>query len=183
MARTFPTRHWLFVGRSHLWAWVRSLRRRLAGTLPPNVNDITDQLYVGGFIDAHDWAALNELGVTVDVNLQAERHDHFAAHNPENYLWLPTMDHTAPDLDAMDRGVAYVQRALRNGDKILIHCHAGMGRSALLCAAVLVAEGHSADEAWAIVKARRPIAHLHREQRAALKAFASRWASHKEPAL
>lgn len=176
MTRAPTARHWLFVGRSWLWGLARAARRLVVGSLPPNVNQITDQLYVGGFIDLHDWSALNKLGVTVDVNLQAERHDHFVALTPENYIWLPTMDHAAPDPAAIDRGVALVQAALRNNKQVLIHCHAGMGRSALLCAAVLVAEGHSVAEAWQLVKTKRPIANLHPWQHAALEDFAQRWA-------
>ncbi len=182
MTQALTARHWLFVGRSWLWGLARAVRRLVVGTLPPNVNQITDQLYVGGFIDLHDWAELNKLGVTVDVNLQAERHDHFVALTPENYIWLPTMDHAAPDPAAIDRGVVLVQAALRNHKKVLIHCHAGMGRSALLCAAVLVAEDHSVAESWDLVKTNRPIANLHPWQHAALEDFAQRWAQQKDTA-
>jgi dual specificity MAP kinase phosphatase len=180
MARNAVARHWLFVGRSWLWAWARAARRLVAGTLPPNVDQITDQLYVGGFIDVHDWAALYEVGVTVDVNLQAEREDRFGAFPPDGYLRLPTLDHGVPDPEALERGVAYVQEALRAGRKVLIHCHAGMGRSALLCTAVLVAEGNSTDEAWRIVKSKRRIANLHRWQRAALEEFARGWSQRRK---
>ncbi len=165
-------RHWLFVQRSRVWAFVRHLRRLLGGPLLPNINQITEQLFVGGFIDQHDWKILFEQGITVDVNLQAERHDRFGALHPDGYLWLPTMDHAAPDLKALHTGVAFVRAALQQGQRVLIHCHAGMGRSALLCTAVLVAEGYSVDAAWHIVKSQRPIAKLHPWQRSALETFA-----------
>lgn len=180
MTRIPTARHWLFVSRSWLWAVARATRRLLVGTLPPNVNQITDQLFVGGFIDLHDWNELNKLGITVDVNLQAERHDRFITPTPENYLWLPTMDHAAPDPNAIDRGVAYIQAQLQQDKKVLIHCHAGMGRSALLCAAVLVAEGQSPATAWQIVKTKRPIANLHPWQQTALQDFAQRWVQQKD---
>ena len=64
--------------------------------------------------------------------------------------------------------------------QVLIHCHAGMGRSALLCAAVLVAEDHSVAAAWELVKTKRPIANLHPWQHAALEDFAQRWAQQKD---
>lgn len=173
MAQFSARRHWLFVQRSRVWAVARSMRRLLAGSLPPNVNQITDQLYVGGFIDLHDWAALYARNITVVINLQAERHDRFGLLIPDGYLWLPTMDHAAPDLQALATGVAFARAALAEQKQVLIHCHAGMGRSALLCTATLVAEGMSPDDAWALVKARRPIAQLHPWQRQALEAFAS----------
>ena len=175
-------RHWLFVQRSRIWAVARGMRRMLTPTLAPNVNQITDQLFVGGFIDRHDWSRLFAQGITVDVNLQAERQDRFiySAQHPEAYLWLPTMDHSAPDLRALHAGVAFVQAALRQEQKVLIHCHAGMGRSALLCCAVLVAEGLTVEAAWQLVKQQRPIANLHPWQWQALRAFAAHHTQQQE---
>ena len=171
--------HWLYVQRSRLWALARHVRRMLAGPLAPNADQITNQLFVGGFIDRHDWAALQAQGITVDVNLQAERCDQFGRGQPVSYLWLPTMDHSPPDQAALRMGVGFVQAALQDDRKVLIHCHAGKGRSALLCTAVLVAEGMGVDAAWRLVKSRRAVAHLHPPQRQALEQFAAEWADQR----
>lgn len=171
MRRSF--RHRIYEHRSRLFARYRFWRRRRAGDLPPNVDEITDQLYVGGFIDAEDWRLLFERGITVDVSLQAERLDDFGELLPDAYLWLPTVDHSPPTLEAIRMGVAFISAALDTGKRVLIHCHAGKGRSALLCAATLVARGMRVEEAWKLVKERRPIAGLHAPQWEALKAFAA----------
>lgn len=166
-------RHWMYVQRSRIWGLARHLRRLPRGTLRPNADQITPLLWVGGFIDAHDWAALYTQGVRVVVNLQAERQDRFDGPMPDAYLWLPTMDYAAPDLAALHHGVALVRSALQSAQPVLIHCHAGMGRSALLGTAVLVAEGCSVDAAWAMLRSRRPVVNLHPPQWALLHAFAA----------
>ncbi|HEY1016750.1 MAG TPA: dual specificity protein phosphatase [Herpetosiphonaceae bacterium] len=183
LKRLLAKHSWIFVQRSRVWAAARRVRRLAAGKLPPNVDRITDQLFVGGFIDQHDWAALAAMGVTVDINLQAERADRFGAVPPEAYLWLPTADHTAPDMRALHTGVAFARAAITQNQKIFIHCHAGMGRSALLCAAILVSEGRSAAEAWQIVKAGRKVANLNIWQREALEAFSQEWQQKQAAAL
>jgi len=44
----------------------------------------------------------------------------------------------------------------RAGKQVLIHCAGGMNRSGLLVAAALVREGMEAQEAIALIRARRP---------------------------
>src|SRR5437660_462516 len=94
--------------RARLMLRHRRWHRRRLGELPPNVDQINDQLYVGGFIDHEDWQRLFALGITVDVSLQAERLDDFGAAMPEAYLWLPTMDYTPPSQLSITIGVAFI---------------------------------------------------------------------------
>lgn len=164
-----------FRTRSRIVARWRRWQRRGRHDLPPNADPITPQLVVGGFIDAGDWAQLVAQGVSVVVSLQAERHDEdaFGQVQPDGYLRLPTMDHSAPTLAQLRMGAAFVDAAVRAGKTVLIHCHAGVGRSALLCACYLVYAGMSAEEAWQTVKSRRTIAYLNAPQRAALEEFAT----------
>lgn len=161
----------LFRARSWLWSYAREVRRSVQPNLPPNVDQVTEYLYVGGFVTGKDWHALKAHGITVDVSLQAERRDEFGGDLPEGYLWLPTMDHSAPSQLSLRLGTAFILAAITEKKKILIHCHAGKGRSALLCAAVLIAQGNEINEAWAIVKKGRTIASLHEKQWEALRLF------------
>jgi protein-tyrosine phosphatase len=154
--------------------WRRWQRRRRPN-LPPNAAPITSQLVVGGFIDVDDWQQLVELGVSVVVSLQAERHDEdaFGEIQPDGYLRLPTIDHTAPTLAQLRMGAAFIDEAVRSGKRVLVHCHAGIGRSTLLCTCYLIYAGMSVEEAWQTVKQKRPIAHLNGLQRSALDEFAT----------
>jgi protein-tyrosine phosphatase len=70
-------------------------------------------------------------------------------------------------------GAAFIDEAVRAGKAVLIHCHAGIGRSALLCACYLVYTGMSVEEAWQTVKAKRTVAYLNSKQQVMLEAFAA----------
>lgn len=164
-----------FRTRSRVVARFRRWRRRGRPALPPNANAVTPQLVVGGFIDREDWRQLVEQGVSVVVSLQAERHDEdaFGEIQPDGYLRLPTIDHSIPTLAQLRMGAAFIDEAVRAGKMVLIHCHAGVGRSALLCTCYLVYTGMSVEEAWRTVKAKRTVAFLNSRQQAMLEQFSA----------
>lgn len=143
--------------------------------MPLNADAITPFLVVGGFIDAGDWRQLAAQGVRVVVSLQAERHDEdaFGELQPLGYLRLPTIDHSVPTMAQLRMGAAFVAEAVRAGNKVLIHCHAGVGRSALLCACYLIFDGMPVEEAWEAVKSKRTRAFLNQQQHRALEEFAA----------
>ena len=160
--------------RSRIFGQARSYQRRGKPDLPPNANAITPQLVVGGFIDRHDWRRLVDQGVTVVVSLQAERHDEdaFGDLQPDGYLRLPTTDFSPPTIAQLRMGAAFIDEAVRAGKMVLIHCHAGVGRSALQCASYLIYAGMELEEAWDLLKSKRDIVYLNERQQAALAEFA-----------
>ena len=163
-----------FRARSRLLGRLRNFRRYASPDLPPNANVITPQLVVGGFIDRHDWRNLVNEGVSVVVSLQAERHDDetFGELQPDGYLRLPTTDFSPPTIAQLRMGAAFVDEAVRAGKIVLIHCHAGVGRSAMQCAAYLIYSGMEINEAWQLLKSKRPVVYLNDRQQAALEEFA-----------
>jgi protein-tyrosine phosphatase len=60
--------------------------------------------------------------------------------------------------------VAFVRDHTRRGEKVLIHCQHGIGRSALLALCVLVDEGWHPLDALVHIKDRREIVSPSREQ-------------------
>jgi protein-tyrosine phosphatase len=163
-----------FRTRSRIFARWRVWQRRRQPALPPNADAVTSQLIVGGFIDAGDWRQLAAQGVSVVVSLQAERHDEdaFGEFQPDGYLRLPTIDHSTPTIAQLRMGAAFIDEAVRAGKLVLIHCHAGVGRSALLCACYLIYAGMDLAEAWQTVQSKRVHAFLNSKQQAALNEFA-----------
>jgi dual specificity MAP kinase phosphatase len=161
--------------RSRLMSQMRRFRRRRLPNLPPNADQITGQLVVGGFIDRGDWRLLVDQGVSVVVSLQAERHDEdsFGDLQPDGYLRLPTTDFSPPTLSQLRMGAAFIDEAVRAGKTVLIHCHAGVGRSALQCASYLIYAGMDIDEAWDLLRSKRPVVYLNERQRAMLEEFAA----------
>jgi dual specificity MAP kinase phosphatase len=107
--------------------------------------------------------------VTADISLEGERID--APDGVAYFLWLPTVDGTAPSPEALEQGVQAITLLRAQGIKMYIHCKNGHGRSTTLLAAYLIRTGMSVDDAVAAIKRKRPSIHLTPEQVEALKRF------------
>lgn len=112
-------------------------------------------------------------GVTGFVNLRSE-FDYAEAVTLDGvrYLHLPTDDETAPTLDHLHAGVAFMRDEIARGGRVYVHCWEGLGRGPTMLAAFFVAQGDTPDEAWARVLAVRPFVRPTRVQRDRLIAFA-----------
>jgi atypical dual specificity phosphatase len=87
-------------------------------------------------------------------------------------LHLPVPDFQPPTQDQLERGVAAIGEALREGTRVAVHCGAGLGRSGTLIAAYLVSQGSTPDEAIVLVRAARPGSVENDDQEAAVHQFA-----------
>ena len=146
---------------------------------------------------AFDWILPEQLGACVNpsvsesaaaellthsiallVNLH-ERPDppELLAHLGAQTVHLPVPDSLAPTQDQLERGVAVIGEALREGKRVVVHCAAGLGRSGTLIAAYLVSQGSAPDESIGLVRAARPGSVENDEQEAAVHQFARRFTS------
>ena len=141
-----PSFHWILPGR------------RAAMSAPhPGAAPTLRALGIGAVLTLTERAPLTELSAAG-----------LAVHHE------PVADFTAPDGPTLQRCVAFVRERWAAGDAVAVHCHAGLGRTGTVVAAVLVAEGVAADEAIARVRRVRPGSVETWEQEAAVRAFASR---------
>ena len=110
---------------------------------------ITEQVAVAGAeISSSNWYQLaEEMDVSAVVNLRSEYQDTFTPPMPVAYLWLPVEDHTEPSPAQLLIGAQFIDAAARNGQKVLVHCKMGIGRSPTMVAAYLLWTGLSVDEA------------------------------------
>lgn len=92
-------------------------------------------------------------------------------HNGGRAMWVPTHDmHPLAELESV---VDAVRLRLDDGEGVVIHCGAGIGRAGTLAAAVLVSLGMRLDTALDHLRTHRPMAGPQtREQEDALEAFA-----------
>ena len=74
------------------------------------------------------------------------------------FLSHPIPDFGLPDPVVFDRLVADIKKRLLDGQRVAVHCRAGIGRSGMVAASVLVALGATASDAIARCSAARGVA-------------------------
>ena len=84
----------------------------------------------------------------------------------------PIVDFAAPDVETLARCVAFAEAGMAKGGAVVVHCHAGYGRTGTVLAATLVAEGLSAESAIERVRRLRPGSLETREQEEVVRRFA-----------
>ena len=72
------------------------------------------------------------------------------------YHHIPIADFSAPDFEQVDQFVEVVKKALRERQKVLVHCLAGRGRTGTMLACYLVSEGRSPRQAVEQIRRLRP---------------------------
>jgi protein-tyrosine phosphatase len=126
----------------------------------PNLSWITDHLAVGGRFPVERAEALaQELAIRAVVDLRSEACDDafVLKRHGITLLHLPTDDHHAVTQPMLEDGVAFVRPHLDRGERVLIHCEHGIGRSATLALCVLVERGYEPLEALELSKTKRAL--------------------------
>ena len=126
----------------------------------PNLTFITDHLAVGGSFPADRAEHLaRELAIRAVVDLRDEACDdpEILSRHGLAFLHLPTLDHHAVAQAMLDEGAAFAGRHLDRGERVLIHCEHGIGRSATLALCVLAARGLDPLAAIELSKDRRAL--------------------------
>lgn len=137
-------------------------------------SEITPYIYLGSnMCCGTHFKKLTDLGITADIDLQADKEGYERPEGVEAFLWLPTMDHTAPSNKQLIIGIRTIQTLVASRTKVYVHCRFGHGRSPSLVVAYFMVEGMSFSEAYAHVKKHRPEIHLLPAQVTALEQFES----------
>jgi protein tyrosine phosphatase (PTP) superfamily phosphohydrolase (DUF442 family) len=122
-----------------------------------NMSWVTPSLAVGGRVLPGDIHRLVAAGVTRVVDTRSEHQDDaeaLRAHGIE-LLHLPAPDTYPLSVEQLREGADWITAQIRAGHRVLVHCEHGVGRSVLLTAAALVAEGMGAHEAISLIQRRR----------------------------
>ena len=122
-----------------------------------NMSWVTPQLAVGGRIHPGDIARLAAKGVTRVVDTRSEHQDDAEALAKASIelLYLPTRDTFPLTVAQLREGADWINQQIADGQHVLIHCEHGVGRSVLLTAAALVAQGMGAHHALDLIQRHR----------------------------
>jgi predicted protein tyrosine phosphatase len=114
------------------------------GAWTPDLHWLTENVAVGGCFPmqrAEDLARVHHIRAVVDLRAE-DRDDERALHAAGiDLLHLPTPDLQPAKHEHLEAGVTFVRKHVKRGNKVLIHCQHGIGRSALLALCVLVDQG------------------------------------------
>jgi protein-tyrosine phosphatase len=82
-------------------------------------------------------------GIDAIVNLCAEFCDLHEIEEAKGFevYYLPILDETAPDMEEMEKGLAWMDEAIYLGKKVLIHCRHGIGRTGTFVTSYLLRKG------------------------------------------
>ncbi|RYY92500.1 MAG: protein phosphatase [Comamonadaceae bacterium] len=126
----------------------------------PNFDWIHTQLAVGGSFpgeQAPQLAAAHGIRNVIDLREEDSDDEALLLANGIALLHLPTPDMCGVAPEHLDHGVRFACDALDRGERVLVHCEYGIGRSATLALCILVRQGHAPLDALRTMKARRAL--------------------------
>lgn len=144
----------------------------------PDLDWVLPHLAVGGRIQPDGLAHLaHVLQIRRVIDVRAEEQDSREALERFGIklLHLPTADLRPVSHEHISRGVEWIVSARGAGERVLVHCEYGIGRSALLACCALVGMGHEPLSALRSLKAARQKVSPSPEQLHAYQEWCSRW--------
>lgn len=126
----------------------------------PTMDKIRDNLYIGNSHDAlHCTEELKAEGITAIFNVARDLTNTTVTHKDFEMYHVGILDGGGNDPIICGCALMLLNGLLRQGHKVLIHCHEGKSRSVVIAAAHLRACGEywSLDDAIASIKQIRPV--------------------------
>ncbi|KAJ3754508.1 protein-tyrosine phosphatase-like protein [Lentinula raphanica] len=122
--------------------------------IPPSIDEIVDgQLYLGNLSAARSSELRKQLGITHILSVCPE----FPSTGP-NHLTIAVDDCEYDDLlIRLPESCQFIQQALDDGGRVLVHCVMGVSRSATVLSAFLMQSRHlTPSQALELIRTRRP---------------------------
>lgn len=148
----------------HSWRYLTGLPLARRSMITPNI-------YLGGQYGLRSVGRLKLLGVTAVVNMR-EKSIHKSLESRDfKILNLPTVNTYAPTMADLKKGAKFIEKEIKNGGKVYIHCWWGEERGPTMALAYLVWSGLTLDDAYKLVKKTRTFINPTPPQRKRLKEF------------
>ena len=119
---------------------------------------IASWLVVGPALPSRDYRALVRRGITHVVDLRAEEMDDERSLGALGirHLYVPVPDRSIPTDEQFDLLERWVNEAETAGGVVYLHCQAGLQRTTVVAAALLVRRGMTAADAFRALQIARP---------------------------
>ena len=140
----------------------------------PDLSWINPWLAISAALQPRHIQEAAQMGVRAIVDLREEGKDDegLLTRHGIRFLHLPTPNYWPLSLAQLVQGTDWVLSQLAAGQKTLVHCQEGVGRSVVLACCVLMRQGHDLLGALGLVRARRWGVALNARQMAGLEEFA-----------
>ncbi|MGE0687463.1 MAG: dual specificity protein phosphatase family protein [Dehalococcoidia bacterium] len=134
---------------------------------------LTADLALGSAPIASQWDELFKAGVGAVLEIRSEGQDDVAVLEARGipYRREEVPDHGAPTLSELYEMVQWVRAQMNQRRKVLVHCRLGLGRSAMVACATLIALGFPLDVAYSMLRKVRPNVQLSPKQVNALESL------------
>lgn len=134
------------------------------GLVFSTIHRVDAHVYIGGYLAAADRARVEKIGFTHILKLFADDSSYpggYHKHPGIKYLVVSADDSPIYPIEQhFAECLRFIQAAIRGGGRVLVHCHAGISRSATIVLLHLVINaGLPLTEAWARLKLLRPAVH------------------------
>ncbi|XP_060043280.1 dual specificity protein phosphatase 2 [Erinaceus europaeus] len=119
--------------------------------------EILPYLFLGSCSHSSDLQGLQACGITAVLNVSASCPNYFE--DLFCYKSIPVEDNQMVDISAwFQEAIGFIDTVKHSGGRVLVHCQAGISRSATICLAYLI-QSHRVrlDEAFDFVKQRRGV--------------------------
>ncbi|KAK3094341.1 hypothetical protein FSP39_000537 [Pinctada imbricata] len=119
--------------------------------------EILPYLYLGNSQDASQLEVLHRLGITSLMNVSTNCKNHFEENF--SYMNIPVDDNDSADLAVwFPQTISFIDSVKEKGGKVLLHCQAGISRSATVCLAYLMSSAKvDLETAFEHVRSRRSV--------------------------
>jgi protein-tyrosine phosphatase len=126
--------------------------RIITGLPRLNRSQITAHLFLGSQYNLLGLKKLKALGVTAIVNMRTHNDYSDAEHEGIKYLHLPTVDNTPPPLEVLLKGADFIDKEIKSGGAVYVHCRQGLGRGPTMAMAYLIKTGLTYEDAYEMIK-------------------------------
>lgn len=143
---------------------------------------LTADLALGSAPLGSQWDDLFKAGVGAVLEIRSEGQDDVAVLESRSvpYRREEVPDHGAPTLSELYDMVKWVRLQMEERRKVLVHCRMGLGRSAMVACATLIALGFPLDVSYSMLRKVRPNVQLSPKQVNALESLTVLIASERQ---